>query len=39
VTLSAQDDSGAPFENGGVGLVIVEGALSTDQVDVQPLPA
>ena len=37
VTLKAQDDSGATFENGGVGLVIVEGALSTDQVEVRPL--
>jgi ADP-ribosylglycohydrolase len=38
VALRAQDDSGAPFENGGIGLVIVEGALSTDQVKVEPLP-
>jgi ADP-ribosylglycohydrolase len=38
VALRAQDDSGAPFENGGVGLVIVEGALSTDQINVQSLP-
>jgi ADP-ribosylglycohydrolase len=37
VTLKAQDDSGAPFDNGGIGLVIVEGALSTDQVEVRPL--
>jgi ADP-ribosylglycohydrolase len=38
VALRAQDDSGAPFENGGTGLVIVEGALSTDQVKVEPFP-
>ena len=38
VTLRAADDSDAPFENGGVGLVIAEGALSTDQVEVGPLP-
>jgi ADP-ribosylglycohydrolase len=38
LALRAQDNSGAPFENGGIGLVIVEGALSTDQVRVQPLP-
>jgi hypothetical protein len=35
--LRADDDNGAPFENGGSGLVIVESALSTDQVNVQPL--
>ena len=38
LALRAQDDSSAPFENGGIGLVIAEGALSTDQVKVQPLP-
>jgi hypothetical protein len=37
-TLSARDESRVPFENGGIGLVIVEGALSTDQVAVEPLP-
>ncbi len=37
VTLRAQDDSAAPFEDGAIGLLIVEGALSTDQVDVRPL--
>jgi hypothetical protein len=31
------DDSDTFFENGGIGLVITEGALSTDQVDVEPL--
>jgi ADP-ribosylglycohydrolase len=38
LALRAQDDSGAAFGNGGIGLVIVEGALSTDQVKVEPLP-
>ncbi len=37
VTLHATDDTGAPFENGGVGLVVAEGALSTDEVHVRPL--
>lgn len=37
VTLQARDDSGAPFENGAIGLAIVEGALSTDQVHIEPL--
>ena len=37
VTLRATDDSGAPFENGGIGLVVAEGALSTDEVQIQPL--
>ena len=37
VTLRATDTSDMPFANGGVGLVITEGALSTDQVEVQPL--
>jgi len=37
-TLHATDDSGAPFENGGVGLVIAEGAFSTDEIRVLPLP-
>jgi ADP-ribosylglycohydrolase len=35
--LRATDSSSTPFENGGVGLVITEGALSTDQIDVVPL--
>jgi ADP-ribosylglycohydrolase len=35
--LQARDDSAAPFENGGIGLVISEGALSTDQVHIEPL--
>jgi ADP-ribosylglycohydrolase len=38
VTLRATDDGDTPFENGGIGLVITEGALSTDQVEVTPLP-
>ncbi len=37
-TLRAVDDSAAPFENGGIGLVIAEGALSADEVEVRPLP-
>jgi hypothetical protein len=37
VIVRADDDNNAPFENGGIGLVIVESALSTDQVNVQPL--
>jgi hypothetical protein len=36
-TLHAMDDGDAPFENGGIGLVIAEGALSTDEVHIQPL--
>jgi ADP-ribosylglycohydrolase len=35
--LHATDDSGVPFENGGIGLVIAEGALSTDEIHVWPL--
>jgi hypothetical protein len=35
--LRVTDDSDTFFENGGIGLVITEGALSTDQVDVEPL--
>ena len=37
VILRATDESDTFFENGGIGLVITEGALSTDQVDVEPL--
>jgi ADP-ribosylglycohydrolase len=37
VVLEATDCSTTPFENGGVGLVITEGALSTDQIDLEPL--
>jgi hypothetical protein len=37
ITLRAADTSDTPFVNGGVGLVITEGALSTDQVEVTPL--
>jgi len=37
VILPADDDNGAPFENDGFRLVIVESALSYDQVNVQPL--
>jgi ADP-ribosylglycohydrolase len=35
-TLHATDNSGVPFENGGIGLVIAEGALSTDEIHVWP---
>lgn len=35
--LRVVDDSDTFFENGGIGLVITEGALSTDQVDIEPL--
>jgi hypothetical protein len=35
--LRATDNSTTPFENGGIGLVITEGALSTNQIDVVPL--
>jgi len=35
IVLKATDSSATPFENGGVGLVITEGALSTDQVDIE----
>jgi ADP-ribosylglycohydrolase len=37
IGLRATDSSTTPFENGGIGLVITEGALSTDQIDVVPL--
>ena len=37
MTLRATDSGGAPFENGGIGLVVTEGALSTDEVHVRPL--
>jgi hypothetical protein len=37
MVLRVTDDSDTFFENGGIGLVITEGALSTDQVDVEPL--
>ncbi len=36
-TLRGTDDSDAPFENGGIGLVIAEGALSADEIQVRPL--
>ncbi len=35
IVLKATDSSAMPFENGGVGLVITEGALSTDQIDIE----
>jgi hypothetical protein len=35
--LHARDDGGARFADGGIGLVIAEGALSTDHVKVEPL--
>jgi len=35
--LRVTDDTDTYFEDGGIGLVIKEGALSTDQVDVEPL--
>ena len=35
IVLRATDNSATPFENGGVGLVITEGALSTDQIDIE----
>jgi ADP-ribosylglycohydrolase len=35
IVLRATDSSATPFENGGVGLVITEGALSTDQIDIE----
>jgi ADP-ribosylglycohydrolase len=35
--LRVTDDSDTFFENGGIGLVITEGALSTNQVGVEPL--
>ena len=34
VILRADDDNGAPFENGGFRLVFVESTLSNDQVNV-----
>ena len=39
LTLRAIDTGDAPFADGGVGLVITEGALSTDEVEVSPLQA
>ncbi len=36
-TLRGTDDSDTPFENGGIGLVIAEGALSADEIQVRPL--
>jgi ADP-ribosylglycohydrolase len=36
IVLRAADSSATPFENGGVGLVITEGALSTDQIEIEP---
>jgi hypothetical protein len=35
IVLGATDSSATPFENGGVGLVITEGALSTDQIAIE----
>jgi ADP-ribosylglycohydrolase len=35
IVFRATDSSPTPFENGGVGLVITEGALSTDQIDIE----
>jgi ADP-ribosylglycohydrolase len=35
IVLRATDSSATPFENGGVGLVITEGAMSTDQIDIE----
>ena len=35
VTLRADDQTGAAFTNGGIGLLIAEGALSTDEVRVR----
>ena len=35
IVLRATDSSATPFENGGVGLVITEGALSADQIDIE----
>ncbi len=35
IVLRVTDSSAMPFENGGVGLVITEGALSTDQIDIE----
>jgi ADP-ribosylglycohydrolase len=35
IVLRATDSSAMPFESGGVGLVITEGALSTDQIDIE----
>jgi hypothetical protein len=36
IVLRATDSTTTPFENGGIGLVITEGALSTDQIDIEP---
>jgi hypothetical protein len=33
-TLSARDDSEQAFKNGGIGLLISEGALSTNEVRI-----
>jgi hypothetical protein len=35
IVIKATDRSAIPFENGGVGLVITEGALSTNQIDIE----
>ena len=35
VVLSASDDSDDAFRDGGIGLLIAEGALSTDEVSIQ----
>jgi hypothetical protein len=35
VTLRADDQTAAAFTNGGIGLLIAEGALSTDEVRVR----
>ncbi len=37
LSLRATDSSDTAFTNGGIGLVITEGALSTDAVEVSPL--
>ena len=34
VTLQADDETATAFRNGGIGLLIAEGALSTDEVRV-----
>jgi len=38
VSLAARDDSEQAFADGGIGLLIAEGALSTDEVRVAGLP-
>jgi ADP-ribosylglycohydrolase len=35
IVIRAADSSTTPFENGGIGLVITEGALSTDQINIE----